>query len=132
MRSSDSLDLSSFFVIAFAVFFAVIGALLVVDQIRAYQAEQAVKKALQAADQELRAIQKATALDLQMRDQAARDRQQAEARRSADQREKRFRKEQAWQQFYQPSAECRRDAMSYGCADAHIRAKTAFEAQYRD
>lgn len=129
---SDGFGLAHFFVITLAVFFGVLGANLALDQIRAYQVEVALKRAAHEAEQELKAMKKAADLDRQMRDQAARSRLQAETQRLASEREKRLRKEQAWREFYQPSAECRRDSMTYGCADAHIRAKTAFEAQYRD
>ncbi len=42
------------------------------------------------------------------------------------------RKEQAWSNFYQPTLTCRADPSRGDCADAHIRARKAFEAQYQD
>lgn len=115
-----------------AIFFGVAGAFLVVDEIRAYRLGKGLKDAAVAVqdslDQQKRA--RAAAVAKSAADRAAQDQVRAVLARQESERRKR--KQQAWEAFYQPSPACRADSLSYGCADAHIRAKTAFEAQYRD
>uniref|UniRef100_UPI0035B3FA4D hypothetical protein n=1 Tax=Hylemonella sp. TaxID=2066020 RepID=UPI0035B3FA4D len=65
------------------------------------------------------------------REQAIREREKAdaEARRLAQLREQD--KADAWKNYFKPTAECISDPNTMECANAHIRAKTEFEAQYR-
>lgn len=41
------------------------------------------------------------------------------------------RKAAAWERYYRPSAACQRESVSVECANEHIRAKRAFDAQYK-
>ena len=64
--------------------------------------------------------------DMQRRKQLERDWQRQQQDLAAK------RKEQPWANYYQPSYTCRVDPLRGECADKHIRARTQFEAQYRD
>lgn len=42
------------------------------------------------------------------------------------------RKDAAWLAYYKPTAKCKDDPVTVDCANAHIRAKKAFEGSYKD
>ena len=42
------------------------------------------------------------------------------------------RKEAAWQIYYKPPPICRLDTVRADCANEHMKARRAFEAEYRD
>lgn len=52
-------------------------------------------------------------------------------RQDAEHRQRDKKKEDAWRRFYKPSADCSSDAF-VECGNAYIRARRAFEAQYKD
>jgi len=90
------------------------------------RAEEARLAAL--AEQSRRAEAQRAAEEAHLRE--VRQRQEAEdAARGAAQEEEQARAA-AWAKFYRPSASCR-DSVSVECANAYIRAKRAFEAQYK-
>ncbi|MDR2335184.1 MAG: hypothetical protein LBE61_17090 [Burkholderiaceae bacterium] len=41
-------------------------------------------------------------------------------------------KEKAWEAYYKPTRKCIEDPITTECANAHIRARNAFEASYKD
>lgn len=64
-----------------------------------------------------------------LQDQAATQRQMAEARIAANLRKQD--KEDAWKRFFQQSESCKQNSLQGDCADAYIKAKAAFESQYQ-
>lgn len=121
--------------IALGVFIAIMAANFVQEEIAKWRLEQASKQMAQ----ELNAMKKNEAIAEQQRLQRQKEQQdqqrkkQAEIDRYRQQQDMAAkRKEQAWANFFQPSYTCRLDPSRGDCADAHIRARKAFEAQYRD
>lgn len=81
------------------------------------------------AQAEERRRQLALERDLEM--QRAIARQEMRDRLDREHAERVRRRNAAWERFYQPSYECRRDA-TVECANAFIRAQKAFNEQYKD
>lgn len=115
---------------------------------RAWQEHRALKQleaiAQQAAEQmrqqQLIASQIARqqALINEQKNQAALERAKAlgEAREAQDRTaalEKQYqaRKAAAWESYYKPSAACQRDPATVDCANEHIRARRAFDVQFK-
>lgn len=121
--------------IALGVFIGIMSANAAEEAIAKWRLEQASKQMLQ----ELNAMKESERRAEQHRLQQQKDQQDQQRRLQLErdlQRQQRDlavkRKEQAWANFYQPSYTCRLDALRADCADAHIKAKRAFEAQYKD
>lgn len=127
---------------AVGVFIGGLAAALAFTEIQTVRIEIAAKKALsqiatemeQANDRQAKA-QQAEALrqakvkaDEWQRMQAA---QNMAAQMQAIERARRDDKEAAWKSFYEPSDSCKANSLQDHCANAHIRAKTEFEGQYR-
>lgn len=96
--------------------------------------EQQALAELEAATRQVNAefdAQYEAAVSSRARVQADRDHRLREQRKVASQRAAaERRKEAAWRQFYQPSADCLALA-SVECGNAYIRARREFEQQYR-
>ena len=115
---------------------------------RAWQEHQALKRleaiAQQAAEQmreqQLIASQIAyqQALKNEQKKQAALERAKAlgearaaQERTAALEKQSQARKAAAWESYYKPSAACQRDPATVDCANEHIRARRAFDAQFK-
>lgn len=121
--------------IAVGVFIGSMAAVFTYEGVLAWRVEQASRQVLQ----ELKAREDQSQLAQQQR---LRQEQEEQGRRSLLEQERERqrqqqvlaarKKEQAWSNFYQPSQTCRADPSRGDCADAYIRAKKAFEAQYQN
>lgn len=115
---------------------------------RAWQEHRALKQleaiAQQAAEQmrqqQLIASQIAhqQALKNEQKNQAALERAKAlgetraaQDRTAALEKQYQARKATAWESYYKPSAACQRDPATVDCANEHIRARRAFDAQFK-
>lgn len=102
-------------------------------QAETYLREQAEKSAAQIRSSQEADRQRAAA-DRARRDEAA---QRAAAAQQIELETKRIaseaaqRKDEAWKRFYRPSPGCGLAGQSMECSNEFIRAKRAFEAQYR-
>lgn len=121
--------------IALGVFIGCMIAVFTYENVLAWRAEQAAKQVMQklkeSEDKQKQAEQQRLQLqkeqqDKQRRQALERDWQRQQQALAAK------RKEQAWEKFYQPSNTCREDSARVDCANAHIKTREAFEAQYRD
>lgn len=125
--------------LSLGVFVGVLAALLAHEAINVWRLERAARQLVQQAEQQVKAarVQAARQQQQQLENQRRQEEQQ-KAITMADQlaqrfeRERRARKEAAWNAFYQPSPACRADAVTAACANEHIAAKKRFEAQYAD
>lgn len=131
--------LAEFFIIAVAVFVGGLLAMLAHDEITAYRIKTAAAQAAQhlqkeIAQQKQKEQQRQQAIQQQQQEQQRRQQEQAQVRaqQAAAERARQQRKQKAWEQFYQPSGICKNDSARGDCADQHIRARTVFEAQYKD
>lgn len=100
-------------------------------QIAAHEANEELSRATARAkaESERRAAQQEAAKDQQEATQRERERAIAETRQMNLQRERE--KAEAWKRYFTPSQSCMNDPNTMECANAHIRAKTEFEATYR-
>ena len=121
--------------IALGVFIGIMAANGAEEAIAKWRLEQASKQMMQ----ELNAMKEKERLAEQQRLQRQKEQQDQQRRQQLErdwQRQQQElaakRKEQAWASYYQPSYTCRLDPSRGDCADKHIRARKAFEAQYRD
>lgn len=121
--------------IALGVFIGCMAAVFTYESVLAWRAEQAAKQVMQ----ELKAMEDKQRLADQQRMQRQKEQQDQQRKQQLErdwQRQQQDlavkRKEQAWASFYQPTYTCRIDPSRGDCADQHIRARKAFEAQYRD
>lgn len=125
--------------LSLGVFIGALAALFAHEAINAWRLEYAARQFVQQAQQQEKASRAQAARQQQQQEES---RQQQEERqqaiRMADQiaqrmeRERRARKEAAWNAFYQPSPACRADPVTAACANEHIAAKRRFDAQYVD
>jgi len=121
--------------IALGVFIGCMASVLTYEKILSWRVEQAAKVVMQ--ELKLNEEKQAQARELRLQEQRdQQDRLRKQALEKDWERQQQVlaarRKEQAWSNFYQPSFTCRADPSRGDCADSHIRARTAFEAQYRD
>lgn len=121
--------------IALGVFIGIMAANMAEEAIAKWRLEQASKQMMQ----ELNAMKEREKLAEQQRLQRQKEHQEQQRRQQQEREWQRQqqemaskRKEQAWASYYQPSYTCRLDPSRGDCADKHIRARKAFEAQYRD
>lgn len=121
--------------IVLGVFIGCMASVFTYESILAWRAEQAARQ----LTQELKAMEDKQRQVQQQRLQQQQEQQERMRRQSLErdlERQQQVlaarRKEQAWEKFFQPSLICRADPSRGDCADAHIRARKAFEAQYRD
>jgi uncharacterized membrane protein YccC len=124
--------------IALGVFIGALAAAFTWEGIQTVRVEMALKKAtdeMKRASQQARADQQAEqaaqqmAQEAQAKDEQERQKQNQEAAQL--QRLRQHDKEEAWKQFFKPTASCLKDAVQAECANAHMRAKTIFESQYQ-
>lgn len=129
--------------LSLGVFIGALAALFAYEAINVWRLEHAARQLVQQAEQQGKAAraQAARQQQQQQQQQLENERRQEEQQKAitmADQlakrleRERRARKEAAWNAFYQPSPACRADAVTAACANEHIAAKKRFEAQYAD
>lgn len=128
--------------IAFGVFIGIMAANGVEEAIAKWRIEQASRQMVQElkvmqdkerlAEQQRQQYQQQQQERLQLQQQQQRWQQEEKERLRQQQLLAVRKKEQAWSNFYQPSYTCRADPSRGDCADAHIRARKSFEAQYRD
>lgn len=103
-----------------------------------HQAQAEIQRQIEATDRHLQQQRRADTerqLAEQSRQQLERQRQ-AEADRAVNERklqaiEAATRKEAAWARFYKPSPGCALAGQSIDCSNEFIRAKRAFESEYR-
>lgn len=125
--------------LSLGVFIGALAALFAYEAINAWRLEQAARQLVQQAEQQGKAarVQAARQQQQELENQRRQEEQQ-KAITMADQlaqrleRERRARKDAAWNAFYQPSPACRADAVTAACANEHIAAKRRFDAQYVD
>ena len=93
-----------------------------------------IQQSLQVQSQSTHQVEerrKQLALERDLEMQRAIARQELKDRLDREHAERVQRRNAAWERFYQPSHECRRDA-TVECANAFIRAQRAFSEQYKD
>ena len=121
--------------IALGVFIGAMAAVFTYEGVLAWRAEQAAKQVMQELkameDKQQLANQQRLQRQKEQQDQHRKQRLEADWQRQQQELAAK-RKEQAWASYYQPSYTCRVDPSRGDCADKHIRARKAFEAQYRD
>lgn len=121
--------------IALGVFIGSMAAIFAYEGVLAWRAEQAARQLAQELkamnDQQRQAQQQM--LQQQKEEQRRQIRQELEKDWQRQQVELAAkRKEAAWQSYYKPSPICRLDNVRADCANEHMRARRAFEAEYRD
>ena len=117
--------------IALGVFIGSMAAIFAYEGVLAWRAEQAARQLAQ----ELKAMndQQRQAQQQMLQEQRRQIRQELEKDWQRQQVELAAkRKEAAWQSYYKPSPICRLDIVRPDCANEHMRARRAFEAEYRD
>lgn len=125
--------------IALGVFIGSMAAVFTYEGVLVWRAEQASRQVMK----EFKALEEKQKLAQQQRLQQEKEQKERQHRQQEEREQQRQqqrqqqvlaarKKEQAWSNFFQPSYTCRVDPSRGDCADMHIRARTAFEAQYRD
>ena len=99
-------------------------------KLEAAKSQRAMAQAQQdAAFATQRAARQQEQLDAEQRQRLAeQQRVEGDARRGVQ--DEVNRKEAAWKRFYKPTPACAAESLSVECANAHIRAKRAFEAKF--
>ena len=121
--------------IAIGVFIGCMASVFCYEQVLAYRLEQASKHAamdLKALEDRQRSAEAARQAQIKAQQDQQRRKQLEQEWQLQQQQLAAKRKEQAWASYFQPSTICKMDPSRGDCADAHIRARKAFEAQYRD
>lgn len=121
--------------IAIGVFIGCMASVLVYEQMLVWRGEQAAKQVMQELQKQQERQKLAEQQRLEAQKERDRQKQRAMLEREWEQQQRKLaekRKEQAWAEYFKPSAICRSDPLRKDCADEHIRQRRAFEAQYRD
>lgn len=121
--------------IALGVFIGCMAAVFTYEGVLAWRIEQAMRKI--NAELNAQEVQQKQAQELRLQQQKERQDQQRKQDLEKDWQRQQLvlaqrRKEQAWAAYFQPTNVCRMDPSRGDCADLHIRARKAFELQYRD
>jgi len=138
-QSDEGTFLADLCKIAVGVFIGGLAAMFAYEGITAWRLEQAAKRATAELQRQAQQLQIQQHQQAQQREDAVRQESaRAAAERAANEdvarliRERRERKEAAWQRFFQPSSACRIDSATLPCANEHMAARKRFEAGYVD
>lgn len=118
--------------LSLGVFIGALAAMFAYETINVWRLERAARQLVQQAQQQEKASRAQAARQQQQREENQQAISMANELAQRLDRERRARKEAAWNSFYQPSPACRTDAVTAACANEHIAAKRIFDAQYLD
>lgn len=127
------------FRLALGVFIGSLAAVFTYEAVVEYRIEQAARKAtaefnrlMKETNDERECQRLAEQLAREQADQAERQKRSALALADRLERERKTRKNAAWESFYQPSPACKADSGTAACANEYMAARKRFDGQYVD